>query len=266
MGFLFKWNKTKKEDIKFISYDAHRNNLGDIISPLIANHFSPKKVIRISKNKCQRVEHYFMIGSILQRCTKNSIIWGSGFISESSVCKEIPKRVLAVRGPLTRKKLLNQGIACPEIYGDPALLLPEVYPVTNQKIKYKLGIIPHFLDKNNIELKKFADNLDIKIIDIQNKKPLKVIDEMLQCEKLISSSLHGIIISDAYHIPSVWIQFSKPIGDDNFKFIDYFASVRRKDKSPFIFNKFKNLDSILNVFEDYEIEINLEDLKKSFPF
>ena len=45
MGFLFNWNKTKKEDIKFISYDAHRNNLGDIISPLIANHFSPKKMI-----------------------------------------------------------------------------------------------------------------------------------------------------------------------------------------------------------------------------
>jgi len=266
MGFLFNWNKTKKEDIKFISYDAHRNNLGDIISPLIANHFSPKKVIRISKNKCKRVEHYFMIGSILQRSTKNSIIWGSGFISESSVCKEIPKRVLAVRGPLTRKKLLEQSIACPEIYGDPALLLPEVYPNTNQKTKYKLGIIPHFLDKNNAELKKFDDNLDIKIIDIQNKKPLKVIDDMLQCEKIISSSLHGIIISDAYHIPSVWTQFSKPIGDDNFKFLDYFASVGRKDKFPFIFKEFANLDGILNVFEDYEIEINLKDLKKSFPY
>lgn len=266
MGFIFKWNKKKQKDSVFLSYDAHRNNLGDIISPLIANQFSPKKVIRISKNKCKRVEHYFMIGSILQRCTKNSIIWGSGFISESSVCKEIPKRVLAVRGPLTRKKLLDQGIACPEIYGDPALLLPEVYPIANQKIKYKLGIIPHFLDKNNIELKKFADNLDIKIIDIQNKKPLKVIDEMLQCEKIISSSLHGIIISDAYHIPSVWTQFSKPIGDDNFKFLDYFASVGRKDKFPFIFSEFTSLDSILNVYEDYEIDINLEDLKKSFPF
>ncbi len=266
MGFIFKWNKSKKEDVVFISYDAHRNNLGDIISPLIASHFSPKKVIRISKNKCKRVEHYFMIGSILQRSTKNSIIWGSGFISESSVCKEVPKKVLAVRGPLTRKKLLDQGIACPKIYGDPALLLPEVYPITNQKSKYKLGIIPHFLDKNDAGLKKFANNLDIKIIDIQNKNPLKVVDDMLQCEKIISSSLHGIIISDAYQIPSVWTQFSKPIGDDNFKFLDYFASVGRKDRSPFIFNEFVDLDDILNVFEDYEIEINLEDLKNSFPF
>ncbi len=266
MNFRFPWNREKIEDSVFLSYDTHRNNLGDIISPLIANHFSSKKVIRISKNKCKRVEHYFMIGSILQRCTKNSMIWGSGFIHENSICKEKPKNVLAVRGPLTRQKLIEQGIACPEIYGDPALLLAEVYPITNQKVKYKLGIIPHFLDKDNVELKKFTNNSDIKIIDIQNKKPLNVVNDMLQCKKIISSSLHGIIISDAYHIPSVWTQFSKPIGDDNFKFLDYFASVGRKDKSPFLFSEFKNLDNILKVFEDYKIEINLEKLKNSFPF
>ncbi len=266
MNFRFPWNKNKNDDSVFLSYDAHRNNLGDILSPIIANHFGSKKVIRISKRKSHKVEHYFMIGSILQRCTSKSIIWGSGLISENSICKEKPKNVLAVRGPLTRKKLIEQGIECPEIYGDPALLLPEVYPASNIKAKYKLGIIPHFLDKTDPWLKKFSEMSEVKIIDIQNKKPLNVIDDMLKCEKIISSSLHGLIISDAYKIPSVWIQFTNPIEDDNFKFQDYFASVKRSVNKPFIFNEFKNLDNILQVFEDYEIHINLEDLKNSFPF
>jgi pyruvyltransferase len=265
MIFNFSWNK-KKEDSLFLSYDAHRKNLGDILSPIIAEHLGTKKVIRISKRKCQRVEHYFMIGSILQRCTSKSIIWGSGFISEKSICKEIPKNILAVRGPLTRKKLLDQGIECPKVYGDPALLLPEIYPAKKYAAKYKLGIIPHFLDKNDLALKIFSNNSKIKIIDIQNADPLKVVDDILNCEKIVSSSLHGIIISDAYHIPSVWIQFSKPIGEDDFKFQDYFASVERSVDKPFIFNEFKNLNDILKAFEAYEININLENLKNSFPY
>ncbi len=266
MSFIFPWSKTKNENIAYVSFDAHRNNLGDILSPIIANHFGSKKVERISKRKCRKVEHYFMIGSILQRCTSNSIIWGSGFILENSICKEKPKKILTVRGPLTRKKLIEQGIECPEIYGDPALLLPEAYPPSKKKPEYKLGIIPHYLDKSDPFLKKFKDHSDISIIDIQNKEPLKVVEEMMNCKKIISSSLHGIIISDAYHIPSLWTQFTNPIAEDNFKFQDYFTSVERKVSSPALFSEFHHLNDILNSFEDYKININLQDLRNSFPF
>jgi pyruvyltransferase len=266
MGFIFPWNKAKNDNIAYLSFDTHRNNLGDILSPIIAGYFGSKKVVRISKRRCHKVEHYFMIGSILQRCTSKSIIWGSGLIFEDSICNEKPKKVLAVRGPLTREKLIEQGIDCPEIYGDPALLLPEIYPLSNKKPIYKLGIIPHFLDKNDTSLKKFSKRSDVKIIDIQNKDPLLVVDEMQQCEKIISSSLHGIIIADAYHIPSVWTQFTKPIGDDHFKFHDYFASVGRKVPSPAPFSEFHHLEEILDVFEEYKIDIDLQGLKDSFPF
>ncbi len=267
MNFKFPWKKTLNSNQVYVSYDAHRNNLGDILSPIIADHFGVKKVVRISKRNCHKFEHYFMIGSILQRCTKNSIIWGSGFIAQDSVCKEPPKKVIAVRGPLTRKKLLEKNIECPEIYGDPALLLPEVYPAKDNTAKYKLGIIPHYLDKSNTWLKNnFSNNPEIKIIDIQNKDPLKVVDEMLSCEKIISSSLHGIIIADAYKIPSVWIQFDKPLEGGRFKFQDYFLSVNRTVEGPLLFSNFKNLEDILKVFTPYEISIDLERLKKSFPF
>ena len=267
MNFKFPWVKSTVNNQVYLSYDAHRNNFGDILNPIIANYFGSKEVKRISKRRCKKFIHYYMIGSILQRSTSNSIIWGSGFISADSICDELPKKVLAVRGPLTRNKLIEMGVDCPEIYGDPALLLPEVYPSANVPVKYKLGIIPHYHDKKDSWLKThFSKNSEINIIDVQNKNPLKVVAEMLKCEKIISSSLHGIIIADAYKIPSVWIEFSDKVYGSGFKFRDYFQSVGRSVETPFQFRDFKSLEEILNVFEPYEINIDLESLKNTFPF
>lgn len=90
---------------------------------------------------------------------------GSGFISSSSKFKIKPKQICAVRGPLTRDLIIKQGIECPEIYGDPALLYPLFYKPTIKK-KYRLGVIPHYVDQNNPLLKIFKQYQDILIIDI----------------------------------------------------------------------------------------------------
>ena len=267
MKFRFPRYPSINEHEVFLSYDKHRKNMGDILNPFIANTLGSKKVKRISKRNCKKYEHYFMIGSILQRCTDKSIIWGSGIISKNSILDQKPKKVLAVRGPLTRKKLIEQNIECPEVYGDPALLLPEIYPDPGTKKEYKLGVIAHFNDKRDPWLKQqFLSSADVKIIDIQNKNPLKVVDEMLSCEKIISSSLHGIIVADAYNIPAIWVEFEHPFEDGHFKFQDYFLSVGRIVKGPITVESFQNMNDILAAFEPYTIDIDLKSLKSSFPF
>ena len=50
-----------------------------------------------------------------------------------------------------------------------------------------------------------------------------VIDAIVSCKSVVSSSLHGLICSDAYNIPNLWIdEFELKEGD--FKFKDYFSS------------------------------------------
>lgn len=53
----------------------------------------------------------------------------------------------------------------------------------------------------------------------------KWIDELCSCDCVISSSLHGLIIAEAYGIPTLWVKFSDEINGDDFKFYDYYASI-----------------------------------------
>jgi pyruvyltransferase len=146
------------------------------------------------------------------------------------------KEMLMVRGPLTYDKLISKGYKVKRVFGDPGLLFSDIYK-SNVTKKHKIGIIPHFNDKNSIGVSKLI-KLGCKYIDIeQADTPEKFLDELNECEVIFSSSLHGVIIGDSYEIPSYHIKFSNKI--DDFKFRDYYASVKR----PYSFvNAIKNID------------------------
>lgn len=245
-------------------YWDKNNNFGDELNPLLLQALSGKKITRV-RPKYYANDYILMIGSILQNATEDAVVWGTGIISNEHHCAQVPKKVCAVRGPKTRARLLTDGIACPEIYGDPALLLPMVYspPITK---RYKLGIIPHFIDKNNPWLKQCETHDDILIIDVEQSNPLDFVDELLSCEKIASSSLHGIIIADAYHIPSLWLEFSDQVIGNGFKFFDYFLSVKRTDTGPLCIKEETTLEELYNAFYDYTIDIDLNRLLEAAPF
>lgn len=184
----------------------------------------------------------------------NDIVWGTGCILPNSIGKN-PKKVYAVRGPLTQKELTYRGIECPKIYGDPALLFPQIYNPQRQ-IKYKYGIIPHYIDYTD----KYALNI-IKHLELQGVKVINItdntfdfIDSLLSVEKVLSSTLHGLIAADAYGIPNIKINLSNKLVGGNFKFNDYFQSVKRKP----IFKTFiDNTPKISNLsLLEYNTEIN----------
>lgn len=255
-------SKNKNDSLKLFWF-KNTQNFGDSLNPILLNILTGKKVEWVKSYSPK--EHYITIGSILETATKDTIVWGSGFISEHKHCFEKPKKVCAVRGPKSREILINDDIECPKVYGDPALLLPKIYSPSINK-KYKLGIIAHFIDKDNEWLKNLKQDHEITIIDIQNPDIFTFIDEVLSCEKIASSSLHGIIVADAYNIPSLWVEFSDKVIGNGFKFLDYFLSVKRKDTKPLIINKKTSIEDINKHFYNYKIDIDLDKLLDAAPF
>lgn len=244
-------------------------NFGDkVTNTYIMNKISGQTVQIIAMQK-QDVENCCLgCGSILRWATSKDIVWGSGYMRLSDECIGKPKKIYAVRGKLTRQLLLKQNIKCPEIYGDPALLYPRFYYPKIEK-KYKLGIIPHYIDirnKNrNVDRLKQLNDKNTLFIDIMSGYE-NVIKQVLSCEKIVSSALHGVIIADAYDIPVMWIKFSDDVLGKGFKFRDYFSSVNRKDKEAFVITDKTNIEDIHKIFYDYKIQIDLNKLYNSCPF
>ncbi len=239
-------------------------NFGDLLNVYMVEKLSNNKILAITPSS-YNAKHYLVIGSILSAANENSHIWGAGLMFENSKMNYKPMKVHAVRGPRTRALLLKNNIDCPEVYGDPALLLPKLYsPKINKK--YKLGVIAHYVDKNNPWVKSLATCDGVKIIDIQNSDIESFVDELLECEKIVSSSLHGIIVGDAYGIPAMWIELSNKVAGSGFKFLDYFESVKRVPQQSKILNKSIDINEVLAQFNDYSIDIDLELLLQTCPF
>ena len=201
------------------------------------------------------------IGSILSFVGGGkTTVWGTGLMNKScvSVLKNPLKHVVldirAVRGPLTRKCLVEAGFKCPEIYGDPAILLPLYYCPDVKKETGKIIIIPHHskLDK----YKKLYKN----VLDTYTDDWKSFVNEIMSAEKVISSSLHGIILAESYGIPCVWLN---DIPDSPFKYEDYYLSTGRS-----------TFPIVYNVEEGYiktgEINLNIsmmqQKLLKCFPY
>jgi pyruvyltransferase len=67
--------------------------------------------------------------------------------------------------------------------------------------------------------------------------------EFLECKKVVSSSLHGIIIAHTYGIPAVWQPFSDGVFGDDIKYQDYFESVQIPSYIPAIrTNEFSEIE------------------------
>lgn len=248
------------------------SNIGDDINYYLIKELSHKRILNYWDFFTLRSQPNFMvIGSIIDWMTnKDSIIWGSGVRNPDNPLPAIPHKVLAVRGPLTRKYLVSQGVECPEIYGDPALLLPKFYSPPIVDKKYSIGIILHKNDLGNSVIEEFIEREKKKVrqIDIKHYDDWRhVINEIVECEMIISSSLHGLILSDAYNIPNVWIKFSDETFDGSFKYLDYFASVKRAVDKPLVVQSRLDLADLLQYRNRYSpIIFNSQKLVSVCPF
>ncbi len=238
-------------------------NFGDILNPYLI-----EKLTGIPPVFTARGVGALAIGSTIKFAKPKTIVWGTG-TPRMSDSLDPQAKYLAVRGPLTRELVLRSGGTCPEIYGDPALLLPKVYqPIVSKK--HKIGLIRHY-QHANLKL----DLIGIKEILVLRSSYSgieKFIDEVVSCQMILSSSLHGIIVANAYGIPARWCTFSESnnlISGDGTKYKDYFLSVGLPIQEPLDLSGFDTLsDEILdkNIDQTVDLSINLDLLLEACPF
>lgn len=215
---LMIWGKIKGNLLP-VYYVKWSNNFGDLLTPLILRYYGFTPVFSYqSKAKC------VVVGTIIELLSSDfdGYILGSGWSRRKK--GSFPKAMFyGVRGYLSKEYLGIEEDVC---IGDPGLLIKEIYPC-KKKLKYKLGIIPHESEVDDKRLTNIKSKLKNQciIISPKNKNPRSVLKLINSCEYIISSSLHGLIVSDSYGIPNGRIKINEIDDSQDFKFYDYYSSL-----------------------------------------
>ena len=189
----------KKTGWKYYDRGSYPYNLGDTLALPIVEFMLEKRGIDIDKEISRKV-HLFTVGSGGLRSFQNATIWGTGIMKDNLSGLWYEKYwyaghrhldIRAVRGPLTRNIYLKLGHQCPEVYGDPGILMPLIYQPKVVEKKKDYMIIPQYT--REIEMRCFYP--DDMIISMNTNNYKSVIDSIVSCKKVYSSSLHGIILA-----------------------------------------------------------------------
>ncbi|WP_066630276.1 polysaccharide pyruvyl transferase family protein [Labilibacter marinus] len=285
--------------IKLSFWDS--NNFGDALNTYMFKAFGvdveccpPREADCIGIGSC--ADSRLLLGAIEKKIPENQspiFIYGSGFhypkYSHTMQQKIVKPETLirpviphALRGKISKKRLediLNsslEGIAL----GDPGLLVKDIFNVENIQKKYKLGIVAHFTHKNNPAIKRIKKNInDSVVIDVLGN-PYKLVKQIAQCEVLVSSAMHPLIIADGLGVPNKWLKFStnesnrnsaKHKDVSNYKFDDYYSVFNLKPEFIDLSERDLSADNIDTIIEDYavrkeDVDKIRKELIKAFPY
>lgn len=220
------------------------NNFGDCLQPDTLKHYGLTPYYVSSLGKADII----LAGSILQLVPSDFSGYIVGTGGDCMSYKFPNAKIIGVRGKLTKSNIKEPVNTQEIVLGDAGLLMSLIYPENVIK-KYELGIIFHFVDESGDCAKLYKDrfrNLNVKFINVC-QHPNIVIKEIKQCKAIISSSLHGLIIADAFQIPNVRIVDRKtmPTAFYDYKFNDYYSSLNIKSAVVEI-DGWENLEDLLS--------------------
>lgn len=232
-------------------------NFGDYISIKLVERIVGEPVRLYKKSYPEK--KLLAVGSIIYFANNDDVIWGTGTngkypYKESYNFTQLDVR--AVRGPKTRQFLNdNWNLNCKEIYGDPALLFPFFFPefVKSTQPSQRYIVIPHYSERkmfpkeNNPHIVYPTDPWD------------EVIHKIIDSEFVISSSLHGIIIAEAYGIPARFLRVTET--EPLLKYEDYYLGTNRPN-----FQYATSVEEALKMGGEPPFSCDLEQLYNAFPF
>ena len=236
-------------------------NFGDAPGSLVVGLIGGREVRHVAPKKAEM----FAIGSMLQvvrrafsdpREDRPPSIWGTGLlhaVTSRGFLQNI--RVALVRGPITAALL---GVEH-DRYGDPGLLTNEALPHHGSRTD-RIGIVPHHTLVDNPELANLIASDPAYILMDPHKDVAEVCHQIASCAHILASSLHGLIVADAYGVPNTWID---PKGQSRLKDHDYAESVGQADMA--VPTPLTDIDLRKTINYADHIDACRDALRQSFP-
>lgn len=223
-------------------------NFGDGLSPLILGRFTGLQMVHAPISEASVVA----IGSVLGLLPRG---WNGTVIGSGRLHPELPVRlrdanVMALRGPLSA-----QGVPGDYVLGDLGLLACHLVNPSNVSRDFRLGIVPHWSDTELTERPEFR-RYDPVLIS-PKWDPIDVVEMIARCDKIVTSSLHAIIVADSFGIPRRF-EYAKRFDREGgiFKFRDYSQSIH----APFEVGKLFRA----NRFQVEKVQDDLHDVLRSY--
>jgi pyruvyltransferase len=189
-----------------------------MLTPVILAVASGRPVI-FSDESNRTDPRWLVAGSILAHARPGDVVCGTGSFDGVAALQGVD--VIALRGPITASRA---GVPA-GLMGDAGLMMPCVYDEARQK-KFALGIVPHYVDLESVA---GLDAPDTAVISVWS--PVReFISRLRECSLIAASSLHGLVLAEAYGIPAIRIRFpsSSAIRDFELKHEDYYEGTGRK--------------------------------------
>jgi pyruvyltransferase len=230
-------------------------NFGDYLSSVIVTKIAADADCFLDEERSSPVR-LLAVGSILHFARDGDVIWGSGLNGKVAVERHVFRwlDVRAVRGPLTRDFLTRRGIDVPEVFGDPGILVAELLRTRFPKPsgpKTPVAFVPNLHDLSKMD---GWENV-ISPLDPWST----VIRRISRTSLVISSSLHGLVVADAFGIPCTYLRLSER--ENVLKYEDYVFGVGRPR-----LNIARSREEAIRAAPMDPVSPDLARLKASFPY
>lgn len=239
-------------------------NFGDLLNPLIIEAVSGQETCWSARDD---LPHLLAIGSLVAIASPQSHVWGTGVMNPVLGLGAVDgRRVHALRGPRSYMELRHAGVALGDVpLGDPAILAPQLLGITKSSNPHKrVGLVAHYVDRQRPAIRHLLAQDGVADLDVHGD-PLSLIEAMADCQAVISSSLHGLIVAEALGLPSLWIKAGDDIAGDDFKFGDWFATTRNPQVAPHVVSEGEQIDTLIAMAEPRDHIIDLNALSAAFP-
>jgi pyruvyltransferase len=191
------------------------DNFGDLLGPLIVRRLHERRGLGRATGRSPRL---LAVGSIMRLAAAGDVVWGAGINGKSVEGAQFPVLdVRAVRGPRTAHVLRGFGNTVPDVFGDPALLIPHLWSDSELGVRRRTGgtvLMPNYNDLRHWP----AHAVDPRG-DVWQRVRL-----LASAQRVVASSLHAIVIAEAYGVPAVLVASTR---EKPFKYEDYYEGTGR---------------------------------------